>query len=210
MIKNFGPPFLNPSPSIGLGASTDRLDSWKEIASYLRREVRTVQLWEKREGLPVHRHFHKSLGSVFALRSEIDRWKRQVSRETDEPESALPSRPGRNAGNRITIYVLPLKNVTVNSKRRRLCDAIVAQTIAALEQVNPGSLGIVSPKFPVQPEHPASLVGPANDEKIDYVLQWSIQDEDSGLRVSVALMFAGTDAVAWSHIYRCRPTDFGD
>jgi len=210
MIKNFGPASLNPSPTTGLGASTDRLDSWKEIASYLRREVRTVQLWEKREGLPIHRHFHKSLGSVFALRSEIDRWKRQVSRESDELESTIPFRSSRNAGSRITIYVLPLKNVTVNSERRRLCDDIVAQTVAALEQVNPGSLGIVSPKFPVQQEHPALLVGPANDEKVDYVLQWSIQDEGSGLRVNVALLFAGTDGVAWSHIYRCRPTDFGD
>lgn len=60
-------------------ANTDRLDSWKEIASYLRREVRTVQLWEKKEGLPVHRHFHKRLGSVFAYRSEIDVWQRRAS-----------------------------------------------------------------------------------------------------------------------------------
>jgi tetratricopeptide (TPR) repeat protein len=69
-------------------ANTDRLDSWKEIASYLRREVRTVQLWEKKEGLPVHRHFHKRLGSVFAYRAEIDRWQRSVSRI--EPDQKTP------------------------------------------------------------------------------------------------------------------------
>ena len=67
-------------PSDRAWANTDRLDSWKEIASYLRREVRTVQLWEKKEGLPVHRHFHKRLGSVFAYRSEIDLWQRRASR----------------------------------------------------------------------------------------------------------------------------------
>src|ERR1700756_3863801 len=87
MIKNFAPATLNSSPSIGLGASTDRLDSWKEIASYLRREVRTVQLWEKKEGLPVHRHFHKRLGSVFAYRSEIDLWQRRVSRAHPHQET---------------------------------------------------------------------------------------------------------------------------
>src|ERR1700694_1342286 len=53
------------SPAMRLGAGPDRLDSWKEIANYLKREVRTVQLWEKKEGLPVHRHFHNSLGTVF-------------------------------------------------------------------------------------------------------------------------------------------------
>lgn len=42
----------------------ERLDSWKEIASYLKRDVRTVQRWERREGLPVHRHQHEKLGSV--------------------------------------------------------------------------------------------------------------------------------------------------
>ena len=44
----------------------DRLDSWKEIAVYLNRSVRTLYRWEKDEGLPVHRHQHKEIGSVFA------------------------------------------------------------------------------------------------------------------------------------------------
>src|SRR6185436_10631484 len=43
-----------------------RLDSWKEIAAYLTRDVATVRRWEKREALPVHRHLHEKLGSVFA------------------------------------------------------------------------------------------------------------------------------------------------
>lgn len=52
----------------------DRLDSWKKIAAYLKREVSTVQRWERREGMPVHRHLHDKLGSVFAFRSELDAW----------------------------------------------------------------------------------------------------------------------------------------
>jgi Tol biopolymer transport system component len=52
----------------------DRLDSWKDIAAYLQREVRTVQLWEKNEGLPVHRHTHIKRGTVYAYKSEVDAW----------------------------------------------------------------------------------------------------------------------------------------
>jgi Tol biopolymer transport system component len=52
----------------------DRLDSWKEIAAYLDRNVRTLHRWERDEGLPVHRHRHKELGSVFAYKSELDVW----------------------------------------------------------------------------------------------------------------------------------------
>jgi hypothetical protein len=52
----------------------DRLDSWKEIAAYLKRDVTTVQRWEKREGMPVHRHLHDRMGSVYASRAELDGW----------------------------------------------------------------------------------------------------------------------------------------
>ncbi len=54
----------------------DRLDSWKEIAAYLNRDVTTVQRWEKREGMPVHRHLHDRVGSVYAFRTDLDEWAR--------------------------------------------------------------------------------------------------------------------------------------
>jgi Tol biopolymer transport system component len=51
-----------------------RLDSWKEIAAYLKRDVTTVRRWEKREGLPVHRHLHDRRDSVYAYVAELDAW----------------------------------------------------------------------------------------------------------------------------------------
>jgi len=57
-------------------APEDRLDSWKDIATYLNRDVTTVQRWEKREGMPVHRHLHDKMGSVYAFRTELDGWTR--------------------------------------------------------------------------------------------------------------------------------------
>jgi len=54
----------------------DRLDSWKEIAAYLNRDVTTVQRWEKREGMPVQRHVHNKIGSVYAIRADLDEWVR--------------------------------------------------------------------------------------------------------------------------------------
>jgi Tol biopolymer transport system component len=52
----------------------DKLDSWKAIAAYLKRDVTTVQRWERREGMPVHRHLHDKQGSVYAFCSELDTW----------------------------------------------------------------------------------------------------------------------------------------
>src|SRR6202171_6276941 len=56
------------------GQTEGRLDSWKKIASYLKRDVSTVQRWERREAMPVHRHLHDKQGSVFGFRSELDAW----------------------------------------------------------------------------------------------------------------------------------------
>lgn len=55
-------------------SSKDRLDSWKEIAAYLRRDASTARRWEKTENLPVHRHVHEKLSTVYAYRSELDAW----------------------------------------------------------------------------------------------------------------------------------------
>jgi len=67
-------------------ASEDRLDSWKEIAAYLGRDVTTVQRWEKREGMPVHRHVHDKRGSVYALGPELDAWLQGRRLSLDEEE----------------------------------------------------------------------------------------------------------------------------
>ncbi len=64
----------SPDPPQSEKTSEDRLDSWKEIAAYLGRDVTTVQRWEKREGMPVHRHVHDKRGSVYALAPELDAW----------------------------------------------------------------------------------------------------------------------------------------
>ena len=55
-------------------AGSGRLDSWKKIAAHFHRDVKTVQRWEHREGMPVHRHVHDKQGSVYAFRSELDIW----------------------------------------------------------------------------------------------------------------------------------------
>jgi Tol biopolymer transport system component len=73
----------------------DRLDSWKEIAVYLNRDVTTAQRWEKREGMPVHRHQHDRIGSVYAFRSELDAWARSRNLEASgaNGNSIAPSMP---------------------------------------------------------------------------------------------------------------------
>ena len=78
-------------------ADGNRLDTWKEIAVYLNREVRTVQRWEKREGLPVHGHFHMRGRTVYALKEEIDVW--LTARGRYRVESCPMQKRSRRAAN---------------------------------------------------------------------------------------------------------------
>ena len=75
------------TPNIGLDTHRRRLESWKEIAAYLGRDVTTVRRWEKREALPVHRLHHSKLGSVYAYTTELDAWR------TERASGALPCIP---------------------------------------------------------------------------------------------------------------------
>jgi TolB-like protein/Tfp pilus assembly protein PilF len=65
------------SPRIGADSQGRRLESWKEIATYLGRDVTTVRRWEKREGLPIRRLHHSRLGSVYAYTTELDAWRNE-------------------------------------------------------------------------------------------------------------------------------------
>ena len=55
-------------------STRERLDSWKEIACYLRRSIRCVQRWEKYDGLPILRHQHARGATVYAYREKLDEW----------------------------------------------------------------------------------------------------------------------------------------
>ena len=82
---------------------SERLDSWKEIAAHFDRDVTTVQRWEKREGMPVHRHLHDRAGSIYAFTAELDEWARsrnvRVTQENgyDVPTPIPLSLPPRSA-----------------------------------------------------------------------------------------------------------------
>jgi TolB-like protein/Flp pilus assembly protein TadD len=65
--------------------ASDRLDGWKEIAAYLKREVRTVQRWEKSEGLPIHRLQHDKLSTIWAVKTELDDWLKQRQIKPSDP-----------------------------------------------------------------------------------------------------------------------------
>jgi hypothetical protein len=70
------------------------LNSWKEIASYMHRGVRTVQRWEASFGMPVRRIGSTPRSPVVAFQHELDGWFAQL-RSTSDGEASLTSRSAR-------------------------------------------------------------------------------------------------------------------
>jgi hypothetical protein len=58
--------------------NSEVLNSWKEIAAYLGRGVRTVQRWEHDLALPVRRPRGKERSAVIALKPDLDRWLHEI------------------------------------------------------------------------------------------------------------------------------------
>ena len=94
--------------SLPEGMPDDLLESWKEIASYLGKGVRTVVRWEKTESLPIHRHLHERRSSVFAYKSEIDAWWQTRRALLDPQPFPPPQRQVRSLGFAVLIPIVAM------------------------------------------------------------------------------------------------------
>lgn len=83
---------------MGIGPRTaprfdQRFTTWKEIAAYLQRDVRTVQRWEAARGLPVHRLPGVGRSPIYALKSELDDWWLNSPARLESPLEIAPAKP---------------------------------------------------------------------------------------------------------------------
>jgi Tol biopolymer transport system component len=98
-------------PGPAAGTAERRLSSWKEIGSYLGCDARTAQRWEKTEDLPVHRHRHNTLSSVYAFPSELDRWR--AARAPSQPSGTPLVSPAEKAGEKTLSHKKKLPRAAV-------------------------------------------------------------------------------------------------
>jgi TolB-like protein len=160
----------------------DRLDSWKEIAAYLQRGVRTVRRWERQEGLPVHRHMHHVLGSVYAFRSEIDRWQQTFRRLQVSPVKS--------------IAVLPFANLGPDADNEYFAEGLTDEVTSDLSRI--GALRVISRTsamtFKGTIKNAQSI---AHELGVQYILEGSVRRAGDRLRITARLIDARHDDQVW-------------
>jgi TolB-like protein/tetratricopeptide (TPR) repeat protein len=177
-----------------MAEADDRLDSWKEIAAYLRRGVRTVRRWERDEGLPVHRHVHRVLGSVYAFKSEIDRWRDGTRRSAVRPMAG--SRRVRSADVK-SIAVLPFVNLSTDRENEYFADGLTDEVTSGLSRI--GALRVTSRTSAMTFKGTNRDLGSiARALGARYLLEGSVRRVADQLRITARLVDGPGDTLLWA------------
>lgn len=116
----------------GRSMNPEVLNSWKEIAAYLGRGVRTVQRWEQDLGLPVRRPRGKERSAVIALRADLNQWLQQ------SPHGTLERPTTRNTERRDKLHINAerlIQRTTEICERSAQMQAIIKATLGSTRQL---------------------------------------------------------------------------
>ena len=159
-----------------------------------------MRRWEADEGLPVHRHMHRALGSVYAFRSEIDAW-----RQTNQL-SRVNRAPSVTAGAIAPIVVLPFTNLSPDPDNEYFADGLTDEVIADLSKVR--SLRVISRTSSMALKGTSKDVRAIGRElRVRFVLEGTVRRAADGLRISARLIDASSDECLWTEKYDGRVED---
>lgn len=147
----------------------DRLDGWKAIAAYLRRDERTARRWAAESGLPVHRMPGPGRGSVYAMAQDIDAW---LEADRKRPQADIPH----------AVVVEPITPSAVEApplawwRRRWTVAALIA---AGVMLVGAGALTSRQPRGVAPPSGPVFADPAAKAMFLQASYDWNLRTTDS-------------------------------
>ena len=174
------------------GNPADRLDSWKEIAAFLKRDVRTVQRWEKKEGLPVHRHQHDKLGSIYAYKPELAEW---FSARRRSPQAN--ERTGK-----IKLAVLPFGSLGGQRQDVYFTEGLAEEMITEITRAESSNLAIIAPATARHFDQSGRALERMKSElDVSYALAGKVRRSGSRVRITARLVRLKDQSQLWAETY---------
>lgn len=204
------------------------LDSWKEISTYLGRDIRTCFRWEKELGLPINRiDSASSRSKVFAYRSEIDQWlKEKTNSKEIHKKPLLENRrliigllssfallsiifvflyfaqiwPFGPSNEIPSIAVLPFKNLNPSENEEYICAGITDAIIDHLAILN--DLKVISPLTTSKYKNidkSAEEIG--KELGVSHVLNGNVENTEQKFKFSVQLVSVKDNTHIWNKEY---------
>jgi len=158
-----------------------RLNSWKEIAAYLNTSVRTVQRWELIEGLPVHRHAHASVCTIYTDTAEVDTWLETRGRRLRAPKCVI---------------VLPFRLLRPDAEIEYLAFGLADAVAASLAELD--TMSVRSSLMAVRYAGETDLKRIAREAAADLVMTGTLLRDGCQLRVRAQLVEAASGKVLCS------------
>jgi TolB-like protein/Flp pilus assembly protein TadD len=173
---------------------SDRLDSWKEIAAFLRRDVRTVQRWEKKEGLPVQRHHHDKLGSIYASRAQLTEW-------FNTRQQASPAVP-QKASDKIKLAVLPFQNLSGPEENDYFSEGLTEEMTTQITRLQPAELAVIASATAEHYEATRnSLEQMKRELGVDYLVEGTVRRAGKRVRITARLSEVQDQTQMWAETY---------
>lgn len=204
----------------GTAGASPRLDSWKEIAAYLKRGVRTVRRWERQEGLPVRRHIHGKQATVYAFSQEIDEWLKGRSAQegaawvhpVHAPQAS--SWPGSETDLKekrtgpAVIAILPLRFLggdLAYERGERFADGLTDELIMEIGHTCPKYLRVIALTSVMQyKQSPKSIAQIGQELGADYILEGAIRRDGQRVRLTARLIAARDETHIWANSYEIQ------
>jgi len=196
--------------------NSDRLDSWKEISKYLKRDVRTCIRWKNLYSLPVHKIDDKSPYSrVFAYKSEIDQWLKEKSSHGFR-HSLLANKwtyvvlasvlilflliyaylyiENNSSSDSSTLAVIPIENLERSQHIDYLCKGIANEIVNRLIFIDDVKV------IPIDNNNYDLLKSPKTNNKpygADYLLKGTTIKNKDGISIFLRLIRTSDDSKLW-------------